>query len=230
MKYDVPNRFSGETLITADIDCADDASEATKRGLAALWAVKSGADLSGANLRGADLSGVDLSGAYLRGADLSGADLRDANLSGAYLSGAYLSRADLRGVDLSGADLSGANLRRADLRGVDLSGADLSGANLRGADLSGANLSGANLGTGKIKGLYQLGDPDSWYALTYVLETGEQRVRVGCRDKTIAEGRAYWAGKDNRREVLAALDYAEAIAKLRGWKSDAPPGGAANAH
>ena len=162
VKYDVPNRFSGETLITADIDCADDASEATKRGLAALWAVKSGADLSGANLRGADLSGVDLSGATLRG--------------------------------------------------VDLSGANLSGANLRGADLS-----GANLGTGKIKGLYQLGDPDSWYALTYVLETGEQRVRVGCRDKTIAEGRAYWAGKDNRREVLAALDYAEAIAKLRGW-------------
>ena len=123
MKYDVPNRFSGETHITADIDCADDASEATKRGLAALWAVKSGADLSG-----------------------------------------------------------------------------------------------ADLGTGKIKGLYQLGDPDSWYALTYVLETGEQRVRVGCRDKTIAEGRAYWAGKDNRREVLAALDYAEAIAKLRGWQ------------
>ena len=142
MKYDVPNRFSGETQITADIDCADDASEATKRGLAVLWAVKSDADLRGANL----------SGAYLRGADLSGADL-----------------------------------------------------------------SGANLGTGKIKGLYQLGDPDSWYALTYVLETGEQRVRVGCRDKTIAEGRAYWAGKDNRREVLAALDYAEAIAKLRGW-------------
>jgi len=50
-----------------------------------------------------------------------------------------------------------------------------------------------------------------------VLETGEQRVRVGCRDKTLAEGRAYWAGKDDRREVLAALDYAEAIAKLRGW-------------
>ena len=30
-------------------------------------------------------------------------------------------------------------------------------------------------------------------------------------------GRAYWAGKDNRREVLAALDYAEVIGKLRGW-------------
>jgi uncharacterized protein YjbI with pentapeptide repeats len=142
MKYDVTNRFTGETQFTADIDCADDASEATKRGLAVRWAVGSGA--------------------YLSGADLSGADLR-------------------------------------------------------GADLSGADLRGAYLRTGKIKGLFQLGDPNSWYALTYVLETGEQRVRVGCRDKTLAEGRAYWAGKDDRREVLAALDYAEAIAKLRGW-------------
>ena len=43
------------------------------------------------------------------------------------------------------------------------------------------------------------------------IEKGEQRVRVGCRDKTLAEGRAYWAGIDDRREVLAALDYAEAI-------------------
>ncbi|MGA2164485.1 MAG: pentapeptide repeat-containing protein [Solirubrobacteraceae bacterium] len=149
MKYDVTNRFSGETQFTADIDCADDASEATKRGLAVRWAVGSGAYLSGADLRSADLSG-----AYLSGADLRGADLR-----------------------------------------------------------------GADLGTGKIKGLFQLGDPNGWCALTYVLETGEQRVRVGCRDKTLAEGRAYWAGKGNRREVLAALDYAEAIAKLRGWVS-----------
>jgi len=106
-----------------------------------------------------------------------------------------------------------------DLHSAYLGSADLRGAYLRGADLRGADLSGADLGTGKIKGLFQLGDPNGWCALTYVLETGEQRVRVGCRDKTLAEGRAYWAGKGNRREVLAALDYAEAIAKLRGWVS-----------
>jgi uncharacterized protein YjbI with pentapeptide repeats len=145
----------------------------------------------------------------LSGADLGGADLSGANLIGANLIGAYLSGADLRGANLSGADLRSANL----------SGADLSIANLSGADLSGADLRGAYLRTGKIKGLFQLGDPNSWYALTYVLETGEQRVRVGCRDKTLAEGRAYWAGKDDRREVLAALDYAETIAKLRRWVS-----------
>jgi uncharacterized protein YjbI with pentapeptide repeats len=209
MKYDVTNRFSGETQFTADIDCADDASEATKRGLAVRWAVGSGAYLSGADLRSADLSGAYLSGADLRGADLRSADLRSADLRSAYLRSAYLSAANLGGAYLSGADL----------RGADLRGAYLSGADLRGADLRGADLRGADLGTGKIKGLFQLGDPNGWCALTYVLETGEQRVRVGCRDKTLAEGRAYWAGKGNRREVLAALDYAEAIAKLRGWVS-----------
>ncbi len=44
---------------------------------------------------------------------------------------------------------------------------------------------------------------------------GEQRVRVGCRDYTVTEGREYWAEKDTRREVLAALDYAESIGRLR---------------
>lgn len=74
---------------------------------------------------------------------------------------------------------------------------------------SGADLSGADLAA-------QLGYPDGWHAFTHCTQ-GEQRVRVGCRDYTISEGRNYWSGKDNRREVLAALDYAEAIGKLRGW-------------
>jgi len=52
----------------------------------------------------------------------------------------------------------------------------------------------------------------------HVTDQGEQRVRVGCRDFTLAEGRAYWAAKPDRREVLAALDYAETIAESRGWK------------
>ncbi len=133
-----------------------------------------------------------------------------ADLSGADLRGAYLSGADLSGADLRVAYLSGADLRGADLRGADLRGADLSGADLRVAYLSGAYLSGADMAA-------QLGQPNGWHAWTYVSKEGEQRIRVGCHDWTIAEGRAYWAGKDNRREVLAALDYAEAIGKLRGW-------------
>ena len=83
-------------------------------------------------------------------------------------------------------------------------------ANLARANLAGADLAGANLAA-------QLGQPNNWWAWTYVTKDGKQRVRVGCRDFTIAEGRAYWANKPNRLEVLAALDYAEAIGKLRGW-------------
>jgi hypothetical protein len=45
---------------------------------------------------------------------------------------------------------------------------------------------------------------------------------VGCQEKRLSEAREYWAGKEDRREVLAALDYAEAVALLRGWSVDAP--------
>lgn len=43
-------------------------------------------------------------------------------------------------------------------------------------------------------------------------------VQVGCQSKTMAAAREYWTGKEDRREVMAALDYAEAIAKSRGWE------------
>ena len=107
----------------------------------------------------------------------------------------------------AGADLAGADLARANLAGADLAGADLARADLAGADLAGADLAA------------QLGHPNGWSAWTYCDKEGNQRVRVGCRDYSIIEGRGYWANKKNRREVLAALDYAEAIGKLRGWGS-----------
>ena len=140
----------------------------------------------------------------------SGANLSRANLSGANLSGANLSRANLSRADLSRANLSGANLSVADLSGANLSGADLSR-----ADLSGANLSGKKLAKGE--SVFMLGRPNGWHAFTYLVDGGEQRVSIGCQDKTLAEGRAYWANKPDRREVYAALDYAEAVAMARGW-------------
>jgi hypothetical protein len=143
---------------------------------------------------------ANLGGAHLSGANLSGADLGGADLSGAYLGGAHLS-----GADLSGANLGGANL----------GGADLSGAYLSRADLSGADLSGADLGG--VDHVIALGQPNGWWAFAYLWE-GKIWVRIGCRTKSIADGRAYWADKDDRREVLAALDYAETIARLRGWE------------
>ncbi|MHB8674568.1 MAG: pentapeptide repeat-containing protein [Candidatus Limnocylindrales bacterium] len=146
-----------------------------------------------ADLRDADLSGADLRDADLRDADLSGADLRDADLSGA----------DLRDADLRDADLSGADLRDADLRGADLRDADL-----RRADLSG------------VLQAMQLGQPDKWQAWTYLDVNGFQRIRIGCRDKTLAEAFAHWAGKSNRQEVLVAVRYADAIGRIRGWKQE----------
>ena len=117
MHFDIRNRYTGDVQFTADIDCAEDASDSVKLGLAVKWAVKSGADLSRADLSHADLSRADLSRADLSHADLSRADLSRADLS----------HADLYGANLYGADLYGANLYGADLSHADLYGANLSG-------------------------------------------------------------------------------------------------------
>ena len=128
----------------------------------------------------------------------------------ANLSGCDLRRADLREADLSEADLSEANLRGADLRGADLRGANLRGCDLSGCDLRWSDLSGCDHVIGA-------GYPDGWHTIGWHIE-GAIQVRVGCRSMSLAEGRTYWADKENRREVLAALDYIEAVAKLREWK------------
>ena len=99
------------------------------------------------------------------------------------------------------AAMTGANLRRADLSGADLSGADLRGADLRGAD-----------------GVASLGAPDGWHAWCWVMD-GLLSIRVGCKEMRLAEALEYWdrPEKPDRREVVAAVRYAEAIAIARGW-------------
>jgi hypothetical protein len=149
---------------------------------------------------GDTLCGANLSGANLSGADLSSADLRFADLSGANLSGA-----DLRFADLSSADLRWVNLRFADLSGADLREADLRFADLRSADLNGA------------VGVIAAGSPDRWHAHGWQHE-GRLSIRIGCREKRLAEAREYWAGKPDRREVLAAVEYIAAVAAIRGWQ------------
>ena len=133
----------------------------------------------------------------------------DAYLAGADLTGANLARADLARADLADADLAGANLSGADLARANLPGANLARAYLAGAYLAGADLTRA-------KAVIDAGTPDGWRCVGWVRD-GVLRVRVGCRDMAIPEGREYWSGKPNRREVLAALDYIEATARLRGW-------------
>ena len=98
------------------------------------------------------------------------------------------------------------------------------GANLDGANLFGANLSGANL-DGVAEVMF-LGAPDGWHAHAW-LRDGWLSIRVGCQEKRLDEARAYWTGKNNRREVMAALDYAETVAVLRGWSITAPDVGVA---
>ena len=148
-------------------------------------------------------------GAAVKLAINAGADLARAYLADADLAGAYLARAYLTGANLAGANLAGANLAGAYLEGTNLAGANLAGADLAGAYLTGTNLAGANL-------VIDAGYPNGWRCVGW-LKDGVIQVRVGCRDKALAEGRAYWAGREDRREVLAALDYIETVAELRGW-------------
>lgn len=96
------------------------------------------------------------------------------------------------------------------------------GASLYGANLCGANLGGANL-DGAI-GVIDAGAPNGWRTVGW-RQDGWLAVRVGCRNKRLAEAREYWGplhiAAADRREVLAALDYIEAVARLRGWKTEA---------
>ncbi len=134
MEYSIKNRWDDSIIVTVDIEATEMTSEARKLGLAAIAAVKKGANLSGANLSYANLSGANLSYANLSYANLSGANLSYADLSIANLSYANLSGDDLSYANLYGANLYGANLSYANLSGANLSYADLRGA--VGADLA----------------------------------------------------------------------------------------------
>ena len=86
------------------------------------------------------------------------------------------------------------------------------GANLYGADLRGADLQGADLR--KVTAVIGGGCPNGWEAFAW-WQGGNVVVSVGCHTKTLVDARAYWQGKADRREVMAFLDYAETLAKLR---------------
>ena len=82
------NRFTGEVLFSAEIECKPDEPPSVKFGLAVRVAIKARANLEGANLARAYLAGANLKGANLAGANLEGANLARANLARAYLAGA----------------------------------------------------------------------------------------------------------------------------------------------
>ena len=217
---EIRHRSTDAVLFSAELSAEyDGASASVRLGVAVKLGLKADANLTDANLTGAYLAGANLTDA-----DLTRAYLTDANLARANLAGAYLARANLDGANLAGANLDGANLAGAYLAGAYLARANLDGANLARANLDGANLAGAylaraNLAGANFRGVAEVidaGTPNCWRCVGWRRD-GVVRVRVGCHDKTLTEGRDYWRGKDNRREVMAALDYIESVARARGW-------------
>ena len=86
----------------------------------------------------------------------------------------------------------------------------------------GANLWDANLEHANLWGVKDIisTEPDQWFAFGW-LQDGYLAIRAGCRNKRLAEARAYWSETHpewkHRQEVAAAIDYIEAVAGLRGW-------------
>jgi hypothetical protein len=118
-------------------------------------------------------------------------------------------RANFRGADLIDANLTGADLTDANLIGADLRGADLTDANLNGANLTGA------------AGVIDAGTPHGWRVVGW-LRDGWLSVRVGCHDIRLPDAREYWHEShprwEDRQEIPPALDYVEAVARVRGWR------------
>ena len=92
--YIIPNRWTGEPLVTAEIECDEGNPHSVRLGLAVRWAIKNkislrNADLMNADLRNANLWNADLRNANLGNADLGNADLRNANLWSARLGSVH---------------------------------------------------------------------------------------------------------------------------------------------
>ena len=146
----------------------------------------------------------------------------EAVKSSADLQGSDLRGADLQGATLRGADLQGADLQGATLRGADLWGAYLEGATLQGADLQEATLEGADLGSLRILDAGLRSDGYRFYYTDFPEEG--PRIKAGCRNFTIAQGRQHWqktrGGTALGEETLLLLDQIEQRVALRGWTKE----------
>ena len=191
MKYDIHHRWTGNVIVTAEIDCDESASASVKLGLAVRWAVKVRAYLADA----------DLARAYLAGANLAGADLAGANLTRAYLAGANLTRANLADANLTRADLAraylaGANLTRANLARANLADAYLARANLADACLADACLWGTSGNMVEVRSM----QVDLWAVTWTTSFDGEVIVQIGCQRHPLR----LWEKSDPR--WIAAMD------------------------
>ena len=181
MKYDIHHRWTGNVIVTAEIDCDESASASVKLGLAVRWTVKVRAYLADA----------DLARAYLADANLARANLARANLAGADLAGANLTRANLADADLARAYLAGADLARADLAGANLTRADLARANLADACLWGTSGNMVEVRSMQV---------DLWAVTWTTSFDGEVIVQIGCQRHPLR----LWEKSDPR--WIAAMD------------------------
>lgn len=62
-----------------------------------------------------------------------------------------------------------------------------------------------------------LGDYEGYRKMLAQVD-GTAYIGAGCRWFTLREAREHWTGRADRPISLAMLDFAEAIAKARGWK------------
>jgi len=168
-------------------------------------------DLSGCNLRDSDLSGCNLHGCNLRDSDLRYCNLHGCNLRDSDLRYCNLHGCNLHGCNLRYCNLHGCNLRDSDLRYCNLHGCNLRGCDLRGCDLRYCNLRGCI-------GLVLLPACDlRGYSFPHAVLCGnEWRVRVGCRDFSIADAREHW-GPSYRGDREQGDIYLLAIDWLDGW-------------
>ena len=204
MKYAIINRWTGDVIFEAEIECKATASEGFKLGLSVRAAVKARANLADANLTGANLARANLAGANLTHANLTGATLTHANLADANLADAYLT-----GANLTGATLTRANLADAYLAGAYLARANLAGATLTGANLAGANLTGANLTDAKWYDVVIKRPPIQIFNLPYLVIIFDNHMHIGCELYTLKD----WANFEDPR--IIEMDGAKA---LRFWK------------
>ena len=186
MKYDIHHRWTGNVIVTAEIDCDESASASVKLGLAVRWAVKVRAYLADA----------DLARAYLADANLADANLAGACLADAYLAGANLTRANLTRADLTRADLARANLAGANLTRANLAGACLTRANLAGACLADACLWGTSGNMVEVRSM----QVDRWAVTWTTSFDGEVIVQIGCQRHPLR----LWEKSDPR--WIAAMD------------------------
>jgi Pentapeptide repeats (8 copies) len=194
INHSILNRYSGNPLFTAPIDCSADAPPGTKDRLAVIWALQQGKPLIEAKLPEADLARLDLGHANLQQADLTFADLTDAslwfaNVSVASLIGANMTRTNLTGANLTGTHLSGANLTQTSLRHTNL--------------IVGANRS------------------DGFRFMLVRNEDKSLTLHAGCRRFDLPTARRFWkmtrGGSELGTETFAIIDNLEHLARLRGW-------------